>query len=553
MSNQLFRFFVVFACLCMMVVNMHSQTGNTVGLLLNEDSSYNGYTLLTPTTGNMTYLLDNCGYIANSWESEYGPGLGAHLSHWGTLIRTGRIPNDFQAGGSGGLIQEFDWDGKVIWEAEVSSPLIQQHHDVKPMPNGNILVLAWEYNSAIDAMLLGRDPALITEDGIWTEALLEIQRVGDSDYTVVWEWHLNDHLVQDIDASLANYGKISENPQLIDINYIPFATKDLFHANALDYNEERDQIVINFRDYSEFYIIDHSTSSEEAAGHTGGNAGKGGDILYRYGNPKAYDRGLETDQKFFSQHGANWIKEGIYKDQIIVFNNGVGRPQGIFSSVEIVEPTWNGIDYDVSEDSAFGPDVFSFAYVGSPTSDFFSPRISNATVLPNDNILICNGGIGQLFEINQAKEKVWEYINPALGNNIAEQGEANPESNVFATHRYGVDFTGLPDEISVGNPIELNSFYECEISPELVNVAEREWKGVSLRSNPVEEQLIIINDKNHKLDLTLFDLYGRTVMSTFTSSESTISKSIDVMSGYYLLQIQNQELGTKSSISLIKK
>jgi len=98
-----------------------------------------------------------------------------------------------------------------------------------------------------------------------------------------------------------------------------------------------------------------------------------------------------------------------------------------------------------------------------------------------------------------------------------------------------------------------NSFYECEISPELVNVAEREWKGVSLRSNPVEEQLIIINDKNHKLDLTLFDLYGRTVMSTFTSSESTISKSIDVMSGYYLLQIQNQELGTKSSISLIKK
>jgi len=534
------------------IPSLWSQTGNTVGLILNTENSYNGYTMLAPINSNSTYLLDNCGYVVNSWESDYGPALAAHLTTKGTMIRSGRITSDFLAGGSGGLIQEFDWDGNILWEVMLSNGLYHQHHDIKPMPNGNILVLAWEWNSSFDAMMLGRDPEKITDNGIWTEMLLEIEPVGVSDYLVKWEWHLNDHLVQDIDTSVANYGVISEHPELIDINYSN-SLVDLFHANALDYNEERDQIVINFRNYHEFYVIDHSTTSAEAAGHTGGQMGRGGDVIYRFGNPAAYGRGEESDQKFYSQHGANWVDDGIYRNSIIVFNNGLERPQGSFSSVEIVTPPWNGSEYTLESNAAYGPEEFAFAYVGTPTSDFFSGRISNATVLPNDNVLICNGQLGQLFEVNQDKEKVWEYINPVLGPFISEQGEVNPESTVFSTERYSLDFPGIPESVNLGNPIEQFSDYECTITLEEVNVVDRGLDDVKLYANPVDEIIQIRNPLFYNLDCSVYDLYGRQVIPTFTSNEMNIQISNNLRSGYYLLKVSNKKLNAENIFKMIKR
>ncbi|MGC8644373.1 MAG: hypothetical protein ACP5XB_31305, partial [Isosphaeraceae bacterium] len=60
---------------------------------------------------------------------------------------------------------------------------------------------------------------------------------------------------------------------------------------------ELDQILLSVHSFSEIWIIDHGTTTAEAATHKGGRSGKGGDLLYRWGNPQAYRAGTAADQQ----------------------------------------------------------------------------------------------------------------------------------------------------------------------------------------------------------------------------------------------------------------
>jgi len=82
---------------------------------------------------------------------------------------------------------------------------------------------------------------------------------------------------------------------------------------------------------NEIYVIDHSTTPYESIGNSGGRYGKGGDYLFRWGNPANYGRGSQEDQKLFRQHDVQWIKPGLNgAGNILIFNNGAGklRPYG---------------------------------------------------------------------------------------------------------------------------------------------------------------------------------------------------------------------------------
>jgi len=63
---------------------------------------------------------------------------------------------------------------------------------------------------------------------------------------------------------------VADHPELIDINF-GGRHADWNHLNSIDYNEEFDQILLSSHNQNEIWVIDHSTTTEEAAGHTGGD------------------------------------------------------------------------------------------------------------------------------------------------------------------------------------------------------------------------------------------------------------------------------------------
>ena len=137
----------------------------TVGLFLNEPGALDGYTLFGPLTSGDTYLIDNDGMVVHSWESEYLPGAVTLLLENGHLLRTAKLdPDIFTAGGSGGRIEEYDWDGNLVWEYEYASDQYLAHHDIEVLPNGNVLILAWDRKTRDDAIAAGRDPLLLEDD-----------------------------------------------------------------------------------------------------------------------------------------------------------------------------------------------------------------------------------------------------------------------------------------------------------------------------------------------------------------------------------------------------
>src|SRR5581483_6499231 len=159
------------------------------------------------------------------------------------------------------------------------------------------------------------------------------------------------------------------------------------------YNPELDQVMVSVFEFSELWVLDHGTKTDEAAGHQGGKYGKGGDLLYRWGNPRAYRAGTVKDQKLFGQHNAHWITKGLPgAGHVLIFNNGARRTGGAYSSVdEIVLPVNDKGQYEYEKAKAYGPEKATWTYTAEKKTDFNAPFISGAERLSNGNTLICSG------------------------------------------------------------------------------------------------------------------------------------------------------------------
>jgi hypothetical protein len=408
---------------------------------INSSVDEEYYTLFSPEHSTTTYLLNYDKEVVHTWESEYTPGHASYLLENGHLLHAVFIGVHpvFLSGGMGGGVQEIDWNGSIVWDFQYSNDTHLSHHDITRLPNGNVLLIAWETKTYAEAIAAGRNPSDVTMLGMWPDHVIEVKPTGPTSGDIVWEWHVWDHLVQDYDASKENYGVIANHPELIDINY-GATTADWLHTNSIDYNEDLDQILLSVHNFNEIWVIDHSTTTEEAAGHIGGNSGKGGDLLYRWGNPRVYRAGTADDQQLFGQHDATWItSECPGAGDILVFNNGLYRPGIKYSSVdEIVPPLEENGNYYLDIGSAYGPEEPIWSYTAENPIDFYSYMISGAQRMPNGNTIICDGKKGIFFEVTPGKQTVWQYTNPFPSIAL---------NAVFKIESYTSDYSGLANII----------------------------------------------------------------------------------------------------------
>ncbi len=521
--------FLVFI-LCVMIPQLGFTQTQTVGLFVNTEEAYNGYTLFS--NNRTTYLIDNCGFVINTWESNTLPGASVYLLENGNLLRTGRIGSPFSGGGGGGLFELYSWDGDILWSYTIADENNLSHHDIEPLPNGNFLAMVWTKISAEEVEANGRN----SDEGVWIEKVIEIEMVGSSEANIVWEWSMLDHLVQDFDASKLNFGVIADHPERMNFNFGITSGQDWAHCNGIDYNPELDQIAISSRNFSEIWIIDKSTTTEEAQGSTGGNSGMGGDILYRYGNPQVYARGNQGDKIFAGQHNVEWVKGGL-PGELSVFNNN-WQPNR--SRVERWIAPIENYNYFLEEGQAFGPDNPIWEYTDP---QFFSGRISSVQILPNKNALICEGTSGHFFEVNVDGKIVWDYLNPVdIIEGPVEQGITPSLNDVFKIIRYPADYPAfIGKDLTPGNPIELLPLdSNCQIFDNMTATDNVDEQLLTVLNNPVEENLRIFSDYGG-LHLELFNQTGVLIQQAQLSQGINTVACSHLIPGIYILHVRDEK------------
>ena len=364
---------------------------------------YDGITLYNANNGqdsNRTVLINNEGTLLNQWIGAGQIASTPYLLQGGELLRPCRASGNIPMNGAavGGRIQKFSYEGEVLWDFTFSDQNNQPHHDICAMPNGNVLIVAWERKTQSQGIAVGRQNL---NSEIWPGQIVEVKPTGPTTGEIVWRWHLWDHLIQDISPSLPNYGIISQYPEKLDINKgdIHPQNGDWIHVNALDYNAELDQIVFSSNSLDEIFIIDHGLTTEEAAGPLG-------DFLYRWGNPGNYER--PGEHVLWNVHGVNWIDEGLPGEgNLLLFNNG--NDDGSSDLIEFISPLNKDGSYEISENEPFAPLPGDYVFFYE-NNNFWGDHLCGVYRLPNGNTIATNGPGSEIRELDVNGQIVWQHF-----------------------------------------------------------------------------------------------------------------------------------------------
>ena len=353
-----------------------------------------GLVLISDFMTESVVLIDIDNNIVNSWEINDFNFFRSYLTSDSILVAISKFNNL-------PILQKYNWNGIALWTYMFEEGECLMHHEQVILPNGNILAICKE-------TIIAEENIYFNED-IVIDKIIEIEPFEKNQANIIWEWRFYDHLIQDYDPNMLNYGIISENPQLFNINAYNLLG-DFTHLNCVDFNAELNQIVFSSRALNEVFIIDHSTTTEEAKSHIGGIYGKGGDFLYRWGNPINYNRGNSGDQKLHAPHGVNWINSNFPGgDNILLYDNGYAN--FISAIIEFQPPILSNGSYFLEDYESYGPNEYIWI---NYSSDYFSLSHSGAFRMPNGNTFVSSFGVppatpANIFEIDTNGVVHWEY------------------------------------------------------------------------------------------------------------------------------------------------
>ena len=433
----------------------NSTPGVTVGLLYSDQTQVApGYLLYTPQNSNKGYLIDMCGELVNDWTFSGGSNYsGFYLLDDGSVVKFITGYGGTAAYGDG-CFEQRDWNNNLVWEYCGVGAYSGLHSDLYPLPNGNFLAVMQDPHTFQEAVAKGLDPSRIGNN-YDLESVIEIQPVGTNGGNIVWEWHTWDHIVQDFNPSVTStFGVIADNPGRYDGHLPGFSN---MHVNSIYYNEALDHIVISSWKDSEIYIVDHNTTTAQAAGPMG-------DFLFRWGNPQNYDRGTANDKKLFGQHNPKWVKSSYpnHGGKMSIYNNRYGNLPGVGlgnqSAAVVIDPVWDATSgtYQMDAGGKYLPTTYDYFWTGNviDNSTLYSSIMSGADVQANGNIMICEATRGRISEVTNNNDVVWVYQSPDSNGNIVNQGN-NSNSDVYKMDKYDPSHPGLAGrDLTPYGPIE---------------------------------------------------------------------------------------------------
>lgn len=350
-----------------------------------------GYIFMMENGQKNAYLVNHEGEKLKEWAFEERFGNDIEITPSGDLLACFKSSDPIITfGGFGGVVSLMDYTGKELWRFEVNTENEIAHHDATQLPNGNVMIMVWERITQSQLSEVG----LTTGHDVFLEKLIE---VNPSTNEVVWAWRSWDHIIQNIDDSKAAYGNLNDYPNKINLHYNDLENGDWMHANGIHYEPSQDLIYMSVNFYSEVWVIDHSTTTAEAAGDQGGQFNRGGDLVYRFGNPTVFDNA--ASRFLFKNHHPSIVPNELPgSGHFLIYNNGNDLEQS--TAYELLLPELNGSSMQNYET----PEVFwSFT-----NPDMYFDKISGLQRLPNGNTLICEGDYGY-WEVNPEGAVVWKY------------------------------------------------------------------------------------------------------------------------------------------------